>query len=50
LPLHVLTHPYLNRSCQSDQLARFANRTFGALPGAYQRVTAMSNRIHDNLD
>jgi transglutaminase-like putative cysteine protease len=50
LPLDVLTHLYPSRYCQSDRLERFANRTFGALPGGYQRVTAISNWIHDNVD
>ncbi|WP_371345663.1 transglutaminase family protein [Ancylobacter sp. IITR112] len=50
LPLEVV--PFLNpsRYCQSDRLARFAFREFGALPPGHQRVTAICNWIHDNVD
>jgi transglutaminase-like putative cysteine protease len=50
LPLPVLTHLYPSRYCQSDRLARFANRTFGGIPLGYQRVAAIANWIHDNVD
>lgn len=50
LPLSVLTHLYPSRYCQSDRLDRFANRTFGAMPPGYQRVAAICNWIHDNVD
>lgn len=50
LPLTVLTHLYPSRYCQSDRLERFARRTFGALPPGYQRVAAICNWIHDNVD
>jgi transglutaminase-like putative cysteine protease len=50
LPLAVLTHLYPSRYCQSDRLERFAKRTFGALPPDYQRVAAICNWIHDNVD
>jgi transglutaminase-like putative cysteine protease len=50
LPLTVLTHHYPSRYCQSDRLERFAQRTFGALPLGYQRVAAICNWIHDNVD
>ncbi|WP_428029643.1 transglutaminase-like domain-containing protein [Ancylobacter sp.] len=50
LPLEVV--PFLNpsRYCQSDQLARFAYREFGALPTGHERVTAICNWIYDNVD
>jgi transglutaminase-like putative cysteine protease len=50
LPLSVLTHLYPSRYCQADQLHRFAHRTFGNLPSGYQRVAAICNWIHDNVD
>jgi len=50
LPLSVLTHLYPSRYCQSDRLERFAKRTFGGLPPGYQRVAAICNWIHDNVD
>ena len=54
IPLDVL--PYLNASryCQSDRLARFAQRQFdnptGATPSGHQRATAICNWIRDNVD
>lgn len=50
LPLSALTHLYPSRYCQSDRLERFATRTFGGLPPGYQRVAAICNWIHDNVD
>jgi transglutaminase-like putative cysteine protease len=50
LPLTVLTHLYPSRYCQSDRLERFAQRTFGNLQPGYQRVVAVCNWIHDNVD
>lgn len=50
IPMDVL--PYLNASryCQSDRLARFANRQFGGEPAGHQRATAICNWIRDNVD
>lgn len=50
LPLEVT--PFLNpsRYCQSDRLARFALREFGALPPGHQRVTAICNWIYEHVD
>ena len=54
IPLDVL--PYLNASryCQSDRLARFAQKQFdnpaGAMPSGHQRATAICNWIRDNVD
>lgn len=50
LPLSVLTHIYPSRYCQADRLERFARRSFGGLPTGYQRVAAICNWIHDNVD
>ena len=50
LPLDVLPYLYPSRFCQSDKLARFAWRHFGLLPGGHQRVTAICNWIHGNID
>ena len=50
LPLNVLTHLYPSRYCQSDRLERFAKSTFAELPPGYQRVAAICNWIHDNVD
>ncbi|MCK0208769.1 transglutaminase family protein [Starkeya koreensis] len=50
LPLEAI--PFLNpsRYCESDGLARFAHREFGALPPGHQRVTAICNWIYENVD
>ena len=50
LPFSVFTHLYPSRYCQSDKLERFAHRTFGDLPGGYQRVNAICNWIRDHVD
>jgi transglutaminase-like putative cysteine protease len=50
LPLSVLTHLYPSRYCQSDRLDRFAQRTFGNFAPGYQRIAAICNWIHDNVD
>jgi transglutaminase-like putative cysteine protease len=50
LPLNVLTHIYPSRYCQSDRLERFSKRTFGTLAPGYERVVAICNWIHDNVD
>ncbi len=50
LPLEVM--PYLNpsRYCQSDLLARFAQREFGCLSPGHGRVTQMCNWINEHVD
>lgn len=50
LPLEVM--PFLNpsRYCQSDLLARFAQREFGGLPPGHGRVTQICNWIYDHVD
>jgi transglutaminase-like putative cysteine protease len=42
--------PYPSRYCQADRLQRFAHRTFDDAPTGYQRVAAICNWIHDNVD
>ena len=37
-------------TCQSDQLNRLAQRTFGGETPGYARVNAVCNWIHDNVD
>lgn len=50
LPLEVL--PFLNpsRYCPSDQLARFANRQFGAIQPGFGRVVEICNWINGEVD
>lgn len=50
LPLSVLPHLWPSRYCQSDQLNRLAQRTFGGERPGYARVNAVCNWIHDNVD
>lgn len=47
LPLHVFSHLYPSRYCQSDRLERFAQSTFGALDSGYARVNGICNWIYD---
>lgn len=50
LPLEVLPYLYPSRYCQSDVLAPFSLREFGGLDPGHQRVTAICNWIHENVD
>ncbi len=50
LPLSVLPHLWPSRYCQSDQLNRLAQRTFGQEAPGYARVNAVCNWIHYNVD
>ncbi|RYE10198.1 MAG: transglutaminase family protein [Hyphomicrobiales bacterium] len=50
LPLGVMSHLFPSRYCESDQLARFAWRRFGDAPAGHQRVDAICDWIHDNVD
>ncbi|QQP89596.1 transglutaminase family protein [Skermanella sp. TT6] len=50
LPLDVLPHLNPSRFCQSDRLRAFAFRQFGEFAPGHQRVTAICNWIHDNLE
>jgi transglutaminase-like putative cysteine protease len=50
MPVSVL--PYLNpsRYCQSDKLYKFAFDKFGAIESTFERVMAVRNWIHDNVE
>jgi len=50
LPNDVL--PYLNpsRYCQSDKLSRFANNHFGEIANPFEKVLAVKNWIHENVE
>lgn len=50
LPAFVL--PYLNpsRYCESDRLARFVSREFGALPAGYDRVDTICDWVNTHLE
>jgi transglutaminase-like putative cysteine protease len=50
LPFDVMNYLYPSRYCQSDKLARFAWRQFGDIADGYEKVTAICNWIHDNVD
>lgn len=50
LPLETLPHINPSRFCQSDKLQRFAQREFGGFAPGHERVTAVCNWIHDNVD
>lgn len=50
LPAEVL--PYLNpsRYCESDRLALFASKTFGAQPAGHARVEAVCDWVNNSID
>jgi len=50
--MHPSVLPYLSpsRYCQSDKLFRFAHARFGKYKSAFERVLALSNWIHDNVE
>jgi len=50
--MHPSVLPYLSpsRYCQSDKLFRFAHGRFGKYKTAFERVLALSNWIHDNVE
>ena len=50
LPLDVMNHLFPSRYCPSDQLGRFAWRTFGDGPVGHARVDAICNWIKENVD
>jgi transglutaminase-like putative cysteine protease len=50
LPLGVMNHLFPSRYVESDQLGRFAWRRFGEVPEGHQRVDAICDWIHDNVD
>lgn len=50
LPLDVMNHLFPSRYCPSDQLGRFAWRTFGDGPVGHAKVEAICDWIHENVD
>lgn len=46
----VLPYLFPSRYCQSDKLYRFANNKFGNIDNAFERVLALTNWIHDNVE
>lgn len=46
----VLPYLFPSRYCQSDKLFRFANSKFGNIKNAFERVLALTNWIHDNVE
>ncbi len=55
VPLHKLAHdivPFLfpSRYCQSDRLGRLAYRNFGRFKTAYERVVAITEWVHTNVE
>ncbi|WP_207533887.1 transglutaminase-like domain-containing protein [Desertivirga arenae] len=50
LPADILTFLNPSRYCQSDKLYRFANNKFGSIEPAFNKVLAISDWIHDNVE
>ncbi|RAI56012.1 transglutaminase-like domain-containing protein [Roseicella frigidaeris] len=50
LPLEALTHLYPSRYVEADLLRPYAEKEFGGLPQDHERVTAICNWMHDNID
>lgn len=50
LPLEVRPNLLPSRYVESDRLASFAHRTFGALPPGHERVSAIRDWVHGHLD
>ncbi len=46
----VLTYLYPSRYCQSDKLYRLANNKFGTITNAFEKVIALTEWIHDNVE
>jgi len=46
----VLPYLFPSRYCQSDKLYRFAHNKFGKIKNAFERVVALTNWIHDNVE
>lgn len=47
---YTLTCLYPSRYCQSDKLYRLANNKFGNISNAYQKVLALTEWIHSNVE
>ncbi|MEF7617200.1 transglutaminase family protein [Aquincola sp. MAHUQ-54] len=50
LPDEVLHHLMATRYCESDLLCNAAHKIFGQHPPGYQRVQAIVDWVHDNID
>ena len=46
----VLPYLFPSRYCQSDKLFRFAHNKFGKIDNAFEKVLALTNWIHDNVE
>lgn len=46
----VLPYLFPSRYCQSDKLFRFAHNKFGKIENAFDKVLALTNWIHDNVE
>ncbi|MFD1257277.1 transglutaminase family protein [Mucilaginibacter terrae] len=46
----VLPYLFPSRYCQSDKLFRFAHNKFGKIDNAFDKVLALTNWIHDNVE
>lgn len=46
----VLPYIFPSRYCQSDKLFRFANNKFGKIDNAFEKVVALTQWIHDNVE
>jgi transglutaminase-like putative cysteine protease len=46
----VLPYFYPSRYCQSDRLFRFADSRFGKIDNAFEKVLALTNWIHQNIE
>jgi transglutaminase-like putative cysteine protease len=47
---NVLPYLFPSRYCQSDKLFRFAHNKFGKISNAFEKVLAVTNWIHDNVE
>ena len=50
LDTYILPYLYPSRYCQSDKLYRLANNKFGRINNAYQKVIALTDWIHRNVE
>jgi transglutaminase-like putative cysteine protease len=49
-PPQILTYLYPSRYCQSDKLFRFADHQFGQIENPFEKVLAISDWIHKNVE
>lgn len=50
LDAEVVPYLFPSRYCQSDKLFRFAHNKFGKITNAFEKVLALTNWIHDNVE